>query len=725
MAYRYTDVNTRLVYSPQQGVTGQAGKIAKFWLDEAGTDPVDVGLWSSGTPDTPGLSAGSNELDVQADGMWPAMWDRAGTQDYVWIQVGTAEDSGDLYRIFCDADQRVDLLAQRVDEIEADGTGSFFLNVADYGIVGDDSTDNYTALQALINTAKTASAGARIYFPPLHNGSRARYRFSSTLDIRACANVRLLSTGTHNYLGGPELIYTGGGSAPGINFGSARGFGIDCLAVTYSNPAYTGTLLNGRIYNGSDTAYCAFNRCWFGPSPIYTEGGTATLMCIDGSHEMTFNECTWFGGDTQLIGKLSEGITSTGGFAIGVTMTGCTFAGAPTTAAILNPDQAWDINAIIEPLAGGVAGFITHSAGLRGRGVTIRGIWSGDVHTAGGAWITWSGDGLTIIGGDWGGSSTIVRVDEDNSHGISLLGVSYPGVGAQPIVSYDSGTSGHTGLCILATDLSQIPPGTSVVDNPPTGSIIQDKSGQTTITGLVSVGGSAVFGGAVTTPGVTVVGSSAAANLLTAAQASYETAGGWQGNVKVTIAQNSTQALVGTKSMEATVTDTSAANTNGSPSVIQTSAGMVQGIVAGQQYTAVASGKGLNTAQSYRLAVAFYDASSVAVGSTTFGPITAGSTSTWTQFTWTGVAPSGATQARMVVYIWTAGGSVGDKHVFDAIQFASGTSTTYVDPGGAPAPLKLENATPATPPINNGVALYVESGQLKAMKANGTVVTLV
>lgn len=113
MAYRYTDPNTRAVFSPTQGYANHVGKTAKFWLDSAGTQPVDVGLYSENTPGTPGASTGSNELTVQADGLWPAMWDRDGDQDHVWVQIGTASSPGALYRIFCDADQRADeLVAQ-------------------------------------------------------------------------------------------------------------------------------------------------------------------------------------------------------------------------------------------------------------------------------------------------------------------------------------------------------------------------------------------------------------------------------------------------------------------------------------------------------------------------------------------------------------------------------------------------------------------------------------
>jgi hypothetical protein len=119
VAYRYTDPNTRLVFSTLKGTIGQAGKIVQFWANAAGTTPIDVGLWSDGAPDTPGSSTGSNQLLVQADSMWPEMWDRDGVLDHMWIQAGTADDPGELYRVYCDADQRADLLTTAVTAANA------------------------------------------------------------------------------------------------------------------------------------------------------------------------------------------------------------------------------------------------------------------------------------------------------------------------------------------------------------------------------------------------------------------------------------------------------------------------------------------------------------------------------------------------------------------------------------------------------------------------------
>lgn len=137
MAYRYTDVNTRLAYSTTEGTVGQAGKIVQFWANAAGTTPIDVGLYSENTPSTPGASTGSNQLTVQDDSMWPAMWDRTGAQDHMWIQIGTASNPGDLYKVYADADQRLDDLDARVTDLEETGSAPL-THGSSHGVGGSD-----------------------------------------------------------------------------------------------------------------------------------------------------------------------------------------------------------------------------------------------------------------------------------------------------------------------------------------------------------------------------------------------------------------------------------------------------------------------------------------------------------------------------------------------------------------------------------------------------------
>jgi hypothetical protein len=168
VAYRYTDVNTRVVFSKKKGTTGQEGKIAKFWANAAGTDPIDIGLWSAGTPETPGASTGSNQLVVQSDSMWPAMWDRDGDLDHLWIQVGTLIDPGELYLVYCDADQRLDALATAVTALQgsaetpAGAQNKVDVHSADttgvHGIADTELLETQTGAQTKATTAQSAAA---------------------------------------------------------------------------------------------------------------------------------------------------------------------------------------------------------------------------------------------------------------------------------------------------------------------------------------------------------------------------------------------------------------------------------------------------------------------------------------------------------------------------------------------------------------------------------------
>lgn len=176
MAHRYTDVNTRAVYSPTKGTVGQSGKIAKFWRDAAGTQPVDIGLYSDASPDTPGASTGSNQLTVQDDGMWPAMWDRAGTLDHIYLQVGTVARPGDLYRIYCDTDERLDRLEAlltdaliRITELEnaAPGGPPFTLDAVNPLIVLADNSIDGVSFNGDIATVDTDLLAEAVAYGPV------------------------------------------------------------------------------------------------------------------------------------------------------------------------------------------------------------------------------------------------------------------------------------------------------------------------------------------------------------------------------------------------------------------------------------------------------------------------------------------------------------------------------------------------------------------------------
>jgi hypothetical protein len=585
------------------------------------------------------------------------------------------------------------------------------IDVTAYGVVGDGTTDNSTALQALLDSAGTNQAGCELHFPPLTPaGARAVYCFGTTLNAKSRSGVKLVSVGSQANGTSAELRYTGTGSASGITWGSSKGFGIRGLAVTYSSATYSGILLDGSLDVGhGDGMYARFERCWFGPTGA--GGNLATLVCLDGTHDIDFNQCAWWAGNIQLLGKKTQGVSSTGGWAIRVTLTGCSFAGSPATAAIKNADEAWDINAVFEPDSAGRACAYTHDTGLRALGVTLRSCWAGDLTSSTQPWIVWSGDGLTIQGGRWAGNATIVQVDANNCHGITLSGMAITNTPVGYAVDYGA-TTGCTGLVVLGTDLSIY---TSPFNNPPVGYITQIGGGVLDIGGTVQATTVAATS-TLSTPAAVIVPHAAAVNLMTAAQASYETASGWAQNLKGTIAQDAANALVGTHSLKLTVTDTSGAGGSGSPSFYAT---VSTGIVPGQVYTALGSGKGLDSAQSYRMSIVWRDASNASLG-TTYGSIVAGSTTAWTQVSVTATAPATAASAILTVFVWTAGGTVGDRHVFDQFQFAAGTSLTWVDPAGVAA-LNLLPAAPGSPPANSGVTLYIDNGHLKAQRSDGSV----
>lgn len=148
MPYRYTDTSTRLVWSKASGRFNTEGLTARFWYDEDGTGPVDLGAYDPDAPTTPGAPLGDNTLTVQADSMWPAVWDLGDGQDYVWIQVGTEDDPGDLYRIFCDPDQRLDAYDQRITAAE---------DVADQAQAAAASAETTSGSQAKADAAYEAA----------------------------------------------------------------------------------------------------------------------------------------------------------------------------------------------------------------------------------------------------------------------------------------------------------------------------------------------------------------------------------------------------------------------------------------------------------------------------------------------------------------------------------------------------------------------------------------
>lgn len=140
-------------------------------------------------------------------------------------------------------------------------------NVLGYGAVGDNSTDDATAIQAAIDAVNSAGGGT-VYFPP------ATYKIASSLTIYT--DVRLLGAGSYS----TAIHYTGSGTAiaqstPGTRIygviiehlsvtGSASGaIGIDMDAVSLgamNDVVVTGfTAGTGIRFNSSATGLALYN----------------------------------------------------------------------------------------------------------------------------------------------------------------------------------------------------------------------------------------------------------------------------------------------------------------------------------------------------------------------------------------------------------------------------------------------------------------------------------
>jgi hypothetical protein len=114
------------------------------------------------------------------------------------------------------------------------------LNVTQYGVVGDGTTDDTAKLQALINSAK---AGAIFYFP------KGTYRVSSTIDFSALPNFSIIG----------DLATNGGNSAASVIIGDVAGA---LIKADYGSKGGTYRIRNVMICNqSSDSNSCGlFSR---------------------------------------------------------------------------------------------------------------------------------------------------------------------------------------------------------------------------------------------------------------------------------------------------------------------------------------------------------------------------------------------------------------------------------------------------------------------------------
>lgn len=165
-------------------------------------------------------------------------------------------------------------------------------------------------------------------------------------------------------------------------------------------------------------------------------------------------------------------------------------------------------------------------------------------------------------------------------------------------------------------------------------------------------------------------------NLLTANEADAETdAAGWASVANATVASTSAQAANGTKS----VSLTAVAGANMSAATPATAA-TGKAVTHGETVTGVVSLRAASVARSCKAQLQWIDNAN-AVISTLDGAAANDSTSAWTVYTVTGVAPAGAVKVRLVVFVTSPGAS--EVHYADKASLRHDSSTDWVQGGTA------------------------------------------
>ncbi len=203
-------------------------------------------------------------------------------------------------------------------------TSNIFVNITDYGGIGDGTTDNSAAL-----TAAIAAAGARggtIYFP------RGVFNFATVQTVNYVLNatydLTLLGDGTD----ATQLLWPAGVDGLAINFNSntnkaAQSFHLRDLSIVSADnsPSQIGILLNqSGSLNGAYTSYSEFTRVNIMGSdgPVGSNGWGTGIKCVDVSN-VQLSGCALFG-TTGVAGTgISWQGTNSSNFATGLYLNDC------------------------------------------------------------------------------------------------------------------------------------------------------------------------------------------------------------------------------------------------------------------------------------------------------------------------------------------------------------------------------------------------------------------
>lgn len=284
--------------------------------------------------------------------------------------------------------------------VQSGGTGLGWTSVVSKGAIGNGVADDTAAIQAAI--AALPASGGVVYFPP------GKYMISAPLmPANGTANIILMGAGGRNAgnagnAGASRIVYTATGSDSALNFGSTAGTQIRNLCIEHTSTTYSGRLIDLRNTTGSDSAYSLVEDCYLaGP----TGSATATGIDLDRATRVTISRCAMYAFGVCISGK-----SVAANYSNQVRIVDCGFN--KSTWGIRNPGQAWLVESCCgEASASGVAGFITHDAGVYAEALTVTGCWTGDATS--GTQITIAGNAINIIG-NWLGATggTAIKTDD-------------------------------------------------------------------------------------------------------------------------------------------------------------------------------------------------------------------------------------------------------------------------------------------------------------------------
>lgn len=305
-----------------------------------------------------------------------------------------------------------------------------WVNVKDYGAVGDHIVDDTTAIQAAINAVKanvnatTGSMGGQVlYFPP------GLYKTTATLDMTNMAEVRILGgsgRGGWGRLAGdsnPPCAIQCTGSGTGVNLADSTGCIWDGVSLWAGASGFTGILMKWDSATGTDVFGNKITNCEL---LSFAVGANCTLLSLAGVIEMACENVTF--GDAGSTGvqvqMCKAGAPAT--WSNANSFRSCSFI-RNRAYSVLNPGtQTTFVDCTFESGTGSLPAPV--AANLLGLSdddvVTFHGCGFWDVGAGSGSWI----------------SSTVA------THAWGFYGCIFESSSAGPVISLSS----HTGLVVSA-----------------------------------------------------------------------------------------------------------------------------------------------------------------------------------------------------------------------------------------------------------------------------------